>query len=71
MPTTRVQLKDFDNPYPVPQRLKIQDIELTDADKQCVMDLTPYMNLTPYTASIVRQHLACNLIVKKNCMCVG
>ncbi|KAK3749414.1 hypothetical protein RRG08_057223 [Elysia crispata] len=52
LPAASITLKDFENPYPVPQRLKIQDIELSDADKQCVMDLTPYMNLTPYTASI-------------------
>ncbi|CAL1545997.1 unnamed protein product [Lymnaea stagnalis] len=47
-----ITLKDFENPYPVAQSLKIEDVDLNDEDKQCVMDLRPYMNQTPYTVSL-------------------
>ncbi|KAH9509499.1 H(+)/Cl(-) exchange transporter 7 [Bulinus truncatus] len=45
-----ITLKDFQKPYPV--ALRIEDITLSDEDKQCVIDFRPFMNQTPYTVSL-------------------
>ncbi|XP_059170124.1 H(+)/Cl(-) exchange transporter 7-like [Physella acuta] len=51
-PTKILSLNDFQNPYPVALSLKIEDIQLSEEDRNCVMDFRPYMNQTPYTVSL-------------------
>ncbi|CAG5124883.1 unnamed protein product, partial [Candidula unifasciata] len=51
MPANSVCLADFENSQSTSLSLRIQDITLSDAEKECVMNLTPYMNQTPYTVS--------------------
>ncbi|KAL8575924.1 hypothetical protein ACOMHN_027322 [Nucella lapillus] len=42
-----VTSKEFDDPYPV----TIQKLNITEDEKQCVMDFRHYMNRTPYTVT--------------------
>ncbi|XP_050395786.1 H(+)/Cl(-) exchange transporter 7 isoform X1 [Patella vulgata] len=48
-PEANIRCKDFDNPYPVGQRLTLKDIEVTEEEKEHLIDLKPYMNFSPYT----------------------
>ncbi|ESO98209.1 hypothetical protein LOTGIDRAFT_114468 [Lottia gigantea] len=48
-PTSNIQMKDFDNPYPIGQRLQLKDITVTEEEKEYILDLKPYMNISPYT----------------------
>ncbi|XP_076449096.1 H(+)/Cl(-) exchange transporter 7-like [Babylonia areolata] len=41
--------QQFNDPFPVTQRLTIKDLELTEEEKHCVMDFRHYMSRTPYT----------------------
>ncbi|XP_055891038.1 H(+)/Cl(-) exchange transporter 7-like isoform X4 [Biomphalaria glabrata] len=45
-----ITLKDFQKTSPV--AVRIEDIQLTDQEKQYVIDFRPFMNQTPYTVSL-------------------
>ncbi|XP_070203542.1 H(+)/Cl(-) exchange transporter 7-like isoform X3 [Littorina saxatilis] len=49
--SVKVSTQEFNDPYPVSQRVSIKDLEITEDEKHCVLDFKPYMNRTPYTVN--------------------
>ncbi|KAL8566320.1 hypothetical protein ACOMHN_050438 [Nucella lapillus] len=49
--SVKVTSQEFNDPYPVTQRLTIQDLDISEEEKHYVMDFQPYMNRTPYTVN--------------------
>ncbi|PIK56463.1 hypothetical protein BSL78_06626 [Apostichopus japonicus] len=48
-PRKRIQLDDFRNEYP--RFTEIADISITDRERECSIDLRPFMNPSPYSVS--------------------
>lgn len=48
----KLQLKDFRDAYP--RFPPIQSIHVSQDERECMMDLTEFMNPTPYTVPLVR-----------------
>ncbi|KAJ8037197.1 H(+)/Cl(-) exchange transporter 7 [Holothuria leucospilota] len=48
-PRRRIELDDFRNEYP--RFTEIEDISITDREKECSIDLRPFMNPSPYSVS--------------------
>ncbi|XP_076470814.1 H(+)/Cl(-) exchange transporter 7-like [Babylonia areolata] len=49
--SVKVTAQDFNDPYPVTQRVSIKDLDISEEEKHQVVDFQPYMNRTPYTVN--------------------
>lgn len=53
----KLQLKDFRDAYP--RFPPIQSIHVSQDERECMMDLTEFMNPTPYTVPQVNNAVKC------------
>lgn len=59
----KLQLKDFRDAYP--RFPPIQSIHVSQDERECMMDLTEFMNPTPYTVPQVRNDSSVSLKVDR------
>lgn len=64
----KLQLKDFRDAYP--RFPPIQSIHVSQDERECMMDLTEFMNPTPYTVPQVRNDSTISLKVDRTWTCV-
>lgn len=58
----KLQLKDFRDAYP--RFPPIQSIHVSQDERECMMDLTEFMNPTPYTVPQVINAVKCSVLLQ-------